>query len=93
MSLRNGRVTVPPDVLLSELGGESVLLNLATERYFGLDGTGTRIWQVLTTSGTVQAAYRTLLEEYDVGAETLERDLTELLDQLVEAGLLTVSDG
>src|SRR5690242_21308710 len=35
---------------------ESVLLNLETERYFGLDETGTRMWQVVTAAPNIDAA-------------------------------------
>src|SRR5437762_10901062 len=37
------RVVVPQHVLVRFMDGESVLLNLETERYFGLDETGTRM--------------------------------------------------
>jgi len=36
------RATVPTNVLIRFLDQESVLLNLNTEKYFGLDSVGTR---------------------------------------------------
>jgi hypothetical protein len=84
------RVQVPSDVLLSELDGESVLLNLKTETYFGLDEVGTRMWSALTTSDSIQAAYDVLKAEYDVDAERLRDDLVTLLEKLFENGLLEV---
>jgi hypothetical protein len=39
------RVTVPDDVLISQLQEESVILNLDSERYYGLDDVGTRFYQ------------------------------------------------
>jgi hypothetical protein len=42
------RVNMPSDVLVSEQDSESVLLNLKTETYFGLDEVGTRMWGALT---------------------------------------------
>ncbi|MGA9381236.1 MAG: PqqD family protein [Phormidium sp.] len=86
------RVSVPEDVLIRELDGESVILNLKSERYFGLDQVGTRIWEVLSTSETIAAAYQTLLLEYDVVPEQLQSDLNILLEQLVEHGLINVSN-
>ena len=44
------RVAVPDGVLISQLQEESVILNLESERYFGLDDVGTRFLTVLTTS-------------------------------------------
>lgn len=86
------RVSVPEDVLIRELDGESVILNLKSERYFGLDEVGTRIWDALICSETIAAAYQTLLLEYDVVPEQLQSDLYNLLEQLVEHGLINVSN-
>ena len=84
------RAAVPAHVLVRLLDRESVLLNLDTERYFGLDETGTRMWQLLTTLPTIDAAYHELLAEFDVAPELLRANLTELLERLVENGLLQV---
>ena len=84
------RVSVPSDILISEVGGESVLLNLKNERYFGLDDVGTRMWKTLIASDSIQAAYETLLAEYDVEASRLREDLDELIQQLMEQGLVEV---
>jgi len=86
----SNRASVPSHVLVRYLDKESVLLNLETERYFGLDETGTRMWQMVTTSPTIDAAYRGLLSEFDVEAEHLQTNLTELLSRLVDNGLLQV---
>lgn len=84
------RVTVPSDVLMQELDGESVFLNINSGCYFGLDEVGTRMWQVLTTSESIQAAYEVLLAEYEVDAEMLRRDVQELVEKLREQGLVEV---
>lgn len=84
------RAAAPPHVLVRLLDQESVLLNLETEQYFGLDETGTRMWQLVTTSPNIDAAYQELLSEYDVQPEMLRENLTELLGHLVEHGLLRV---
>jgi coenzyme PQQ synthesis protein D (PqqD) len=85
------RAAAPAHVLVRFLEGESVLLNLETERYFGLDETGTRMWQLVTASPNIGAAYQELLGEYDVEPELLRSNLTELLGRLVDNGLLQVS--
>jgi len=84
------RATAPAHVLVRFLDRESVLLNLETEQYFGLDETGTRMWQLVTVSPNIDAAYEELLAEFDVEPELLRSNLTELLGQLVENGLLQV---
>src|SRR5207245_171102 len=82
------RATAPAHVLVRFLDRESVLLNLETEQYFGLDETGTRMWQLVTASPSIDTAYQELLAEFDVEPELLRSNLTELLGQLVESGLL-----
>lgn len=85
------RVKVPDDVLISGLQTESVILNLDSERYFGLDEVGTRMMSVLTSADSIQAAYETLLEEYDVEGEVLRQDLTAIIEQMVEQGLVEIT--
>jgi|ERR1035438_9712851 hypothetical protein len=84
------RAHIPKHVLVRVLDRESVLLNLETERYFGLDETGTRMWQLATSSPNLHAAYQDLLAEFDVAPELLESNLSDLLDTLVEHGLVEV---
>jgi hypothetical protein len=86
------RVAALPDVLANVVDGETVFLNLKSEGYFGLDEVGTRMWQVLTTSESVQVAYETLLAEYEVEKDQLQRDLDDLIEQLVGHGLVEVVD-
>jgi len=82
------RAATPTHVLVRILDRESVLLNLETEQYFGLDETGMRMWQLVTGSPNIDAAYQELLAEFDVEPEFLRSNLTELLSQLVDSGLL-----
>jgi len=84
------RASVPSHVLVRFLEGESVLLNLETERYFGLDRTGTRMWKAVTAAPEIRVAFEELLHEYDVDPELLRSNLTELLGQLQANGLLEV---
>src|SRR2546426_11586198 len=85
------RGAVPAHVLVRILDRESVLLNLETERYFGLDETGTRMWQVATSAPSIEAALQQLMEEYDAEPEMLQSNLTELLGRLMENGLLSLN--
>jgi hypothetical protein len=82
------RVTVPDDVLISNLQDESVILNLDSERYYGLDDVGTRFLSILTTSESIEAAYDRLRHEYDVDPQVLRADLIALIENLIDQGLL-----
>ena len=88
-----GRIVKPDAVLVRELGGESVLLNLDTESYFGLDEVGTRMWFALDQMESLQDAYDLLIAEYDVEPGQLRTDLTAFIQELAEAGLIVIVDG
>ena len=84
------RVEVPAHVMVRFLEKESVFLNRETERYYGLDEIGTRMWQVVTAAPSIENAYAELLSEFDIEAELLRQNLSELLGRLVDDSLLRV---
>lgn len=86
------KIEISPDVLFQEVSGETVLLDLASEQYFGLDAVGTRIWALLNEGATADDVVETLLEEYEVERATLEADVAELLAGLAGAGLIRYAD-
>jgi hypothetical protein len=86
------RVSVPEHVLVRDLDGESVVLSLETETYFGLDAVGTRMWMLLTGADTIQSAHDSLLAEYDVDPRQLRADIERLVGELSEQGLLVVNE-
>lgn len=75
---------------MQELDGETVLLNLESERYFGLDDVGTRVWQHLGEHGRLSRVCEEMQKEYDVDEATLRGDVLQLVDELIEAGIVTV---
>lgn len=62
-----------------------VLLDLASEQYFGLNDVGTRVWQILTEHGNPNRAVEILLEEYDVDEKTLREDVAYARHVTVDA--------
>jgi hypothetical protein len=85
------RVTISPDVMFRTVGDEAVLMNLKTELYLGLDPVGTRMWEVLTKSASIEEAFDALLSEYDVEAGRLRIDLEEFIGRLIEEELIEMS--
>ena len=84
------RVEVPKHVLVRFVEKETVLLNLETECYYGLDETGTRMWQMVIAAPSIERAYEELLREFDVEAELLRQHFSNLLERLAGLGLLRV---
>ena len=84
-------IKISGEVLANAIDGEIILLDLQSENYFGLDEVSTRIWQLLQENESLQKVFDTMLEEYDVSAKQLERDLDEFLARLLAAKLITIS--
>jgi hypothetical protein len=88
MPLTLDRTVVPSeDAVFRELDGQSVLLNLATGLYFGLDAVGTHVWQLAAEDGSLRAVRQRLVDEYDADPSTVERDLLALGETLLAKGL------
>ena len=77
-----------PRVMSRELDGEAVLLDLASGRYFGLNPTGRRIWELLAPGRSLESVLDRLEAEFDAPRLALEADLVELVGQLESARLV-----
>ena len=84
-------IVISKQVLAQQLAGETVLLDLASENYFGLDAVGSRVWQLLNEGQDRAALIDILLDEYEVEREVLEKDVAELLERLSTAGLIEIA--
>jgi coenzyme PQQ synthesis protein D (PqqD) len=82
------RLRVPAHVVYRAFPGDTVILNLETGTYHGLNETGGRMLDVLERSDSVGAALAELIECYDVAPAELERDLRELCADLLERDLV-----
>ena len=82
------RLTCHERVLAQEAEGTLVLLDLDHGSYFALDEVGARAWQLCDGERSVEAVLATLCSEYDAPAETVRRDVSELLEALLHERLL-----
>ena len=90
MDIKDSRVLIPDEIVLQQVENESVVINLLTEKYFGLDEIGTQIWIAITSTSSIQEAIEELLSEYEVGQNHLEQDVFELAQELEEFGLISL---
>ena len=86
------QVVVPEHVMIRILQGESVVLNLDSEWYVGLDEVGTRMWEVLVECQDVEAATQSLLDEYEVEESRLRADVETFIGELLERDLIELKD-
>jgi hypothetical protein len=89
---KNSIVVASPDQVSSDLAGESVILNLKSGTYFGLNEVGTSIWQLIQEPKAVCDICKAILEEYEVDAQTCEIEVQALLEDLLAAQLVEIRD-
>ncbi|KAF1695330.1 PqqD family protein [Pseudoxanthomonas koreensis] len=78
------------EVLKQEVGDEVVLLDLASERYFGLDPVGTRIWELMADGAALAQVHAVLCTEFEAEPERIQEDLLGLVRELSAAGLVRI---
>lgn len=91
MDIMATRFVPSPDALARELNGEVLILDLRSSQYFGLTGTGARIWQLVEAGEDTGRIIATLLREFEADEQMVADDVDRLLGELVERGLLTAN--
>jgi Coenzyme PQQ synthesis protein D (PqqD) len=87
---RNARI--PDHVVHRDFPGETVVLNLETGKYHGLNATAGRMFAALERSGSIGSAATVLAGEFGVARDRIERDLRDLCRTLADRGLLEFDD-
>jgi hypothetical protein len=89
-ALLDSRARLPQHVVHRSFVAETVVLNLRTGKYHGLNPTAGRMLEVLETAATVRTAVPELASDYGVGEEQVESDLLALCRGLLERGLIDI---
>jgi hypothetical protein len=82
------KVSIPTQVMARTVGDETVILDLASGTYFGLDPVGARIWALMGEGQTLAEICAAMLGEYEVERAQLEVDVLRLAAELAERGLI-----
>lgn len=80
------------DAISTELDGETVILNIETGVYNGLDGVGTTIWNLLEHPASLTELVEGVLRDYEVSRQQCTADLTSFLQELLDNQLIVVDD-
>jgi hypothetical protein len=76
----------------SEIDSEVVALNIETGTCYGLNAVGSRVWSLLAKPVRISDVCATLIAEYQVEPDTCEREVVELVDQLIVENLVVVKN-
>ena len=77
-----------PEAVQTRLRDETVILHLQSGLYFGLDAVGTLVWTCLEAGDTPANIIAKVNETFTDKPETVARDLTDFLTQLLHNDLI-----
>ncbi|MFH2096071.1 MAG: lasso peptide biosynthesis PqqD family chaperone [Bacteroidota bacterium] len=77
-----------PEMLSSNMDGETVMMSIENGEYYGLNEIGTRIWELTADRISVKELIEKLMDEYEVDEETCKTDVFEFLDGLMKKKLI-----
>lgn len=87
---RDGVISRDDGLIFAEVDGEAVALNAARGLCYGLDSVGLRVLQLIDSPATLMEICARLVDEYDIDAETCQKDVGDLIDNLAAEGLVIV---
>ena len=85
-------VVASPSQVSSDLQDESVILDVQSGTYYGLNDVGASIWSMIQNPTPVSDLQAAILAEYDVTPDECNRDVLDLLHQLCEIGLVHIHE-
>jgi hypothetical protein len=83
-------VMVAKDVLYCDMAGEVAILNLKDENYYVLKDMGVIIWNLIQKPNTIKKVLEVIVKEYAVEQEECKQDLMELIQDLLDKGLVEI---
>lgn len=79
-------------VLVTDVNGEAVLLNIDKGNYYGLDApVGTRIWELLESPRKLSELCSLLSQEFEVASDRCHRETRAFVAELAKEGLVEIS--
>ncbi|MDJ0649132.1 MAG: PqqD family protein [Xenococcaceae cyanobacterium MO_188.B19] len=85
-------VAVSKSQASSELLGEAVILELKSGVYYGLNETGSLIWNLIQQSKTLEEIRDAILEEYEVESDLCVSYMLQLVQDLADKGLVVIKN-
>ena len=87
-TLLSSRLRLPQHVVHRTFVAETVVLNLQTGKYHGLNPMGGHMLDVLSESNDVRSAAERVAAEYDQDPDVVEEDFVVFCNDLFDRGLI-----
>ena len=76
------------DVVWRTLGDDCILLHLESGIYYTLNEEGRMLWEALDGENKLAEIQATIMEQYEVDAGTIQKDLIEIMEDLIKENLV-----
>lgn len=83
------KLEVPEHVIAETVGGETVLVDLKSNRIFELNNSASRIWALISDGRTTVEIREHLLGEFDVSEEQADEGIDDLVAFLEQETLVS----
>ncbi len=90
-SIRSARASIPSHVVYRAFAAETVILNLETGKYHGLNSTGGRMLELLDRCESVAEAATMFAGDFGKDAAEVEPDIRAFCGRLYERGLIDIA--
>lgn len=77
-------------IIHTDMGDETAMMDNEKGLYYGLDDVGSRLWALVEQPVAVRHLCDQLTSEYSVGPERCLEEVTQLLDDLLNRGIVEV---
>lgn len=88
----NTLITRNPDLLTSQIDGETVMMDIETGQYLGLDKVASHIWTLLEEQQSFASLCQQLCQSYDVDEATCKKDVAQFLQHSFENKVVKLLD-
>ena len=81
---------VNAEIIDSEIDDETVMMDVETGAYYGLDSIASVIWKKIKEPTKYYDLIESLVADYEVERQQCNDDVMPLLEQMLESNLITV---
>lgn len=85
-------VVQKPGSIVSDMGGDKVMMNIASGKYYNLGVIGGRIWTMIEQPKSVELIINELVLEYDIERIECEPQVVAFMDHLYSEGLISYAE-
>lgn len=86
----NSLIVRNPDLISTDMDGDTVMMSIESGEYYGINGVGSRIWELLDKPTTLSEITTIICSEFEVPDLVCQADAKLFIQTLIESGLVSL---